>query len=66
MEGVSSAAVCLYRLREECVRLNTAQRQGCERGGGRELRFLFTINLVFVIMGFSLSSSLFYISIAHI
>lgn len=54
MEGVSSAAVCLYRLREVCACVYVSIA-GFE-GGGRELLFLFSINLLFISMGCSLYS----------
>lgn len=62
--GVTSAAVCLYRLREVCVcvciivcmreRVQQALREeGEER---RALLFLFSINLLFISMECSLYS----------
>lgn len=56
MEGVSSAAVCLYRLREVRVCVRVCVRIAGFEGGGRELLFLFSINLLFISMGCSLYS----------
>lgn len=58
MEGVSSAAVCLYRLRRAvyvCVCVSRKRRDDAvlEEGVGR---FFFSINLLFIITGCSLSS----------